>query len=128
MTKHLQNQRLTLHNASPAPMSCTHALDRDGRGRSAHARRRAHVHAHADRDGFMRRWSLLMIASFPRRETCAEHFGVSFQTACNWVDGLNVPYGHHVDFAQKTLPRYREVMRGDCAVASPRGPTGTKAS
>ncbi|RJL18237.1 hypothetical protein [Paracoccus siganidrum] len=84
----------------------------EGRGRGRSAARRAHIHARPDRDLFLRRWSLLMIASFARREACAEHFGVSFQTACNWFDAFNSPYGHHVDFAQETLPRYAEIMRG----------------
>ena len=83
----------------------------EGRGRSPAARRRAHVH-HPDRTDFLRRWSLLMIASFPSREACAVHFGVTFQTACNWFDAFNVPYGQHVDYANETLPRYAEIMRG----------------
>lgn len=85
----------------------------DGRGRSAASARRAHVHAdHPDRADFLCRWSLLMIASFRSREHCAVHFVVTFQTACNWFDGFNVPYGHHVDHAVETLPRYEEIMRG----------------
>lgn len=112
MMNPLKSPRLSRHSALPAPMSCANVLDRDGRGRSASARRRAHVHRHLDRDGFMRRWSLLMIASFGSREVCAVHFRVSFQTACNWFDGLNAPYGHHVDYAVETLPRYGEIMRG----------------
>ncbi|WDA11426.1 hypothetical protein [Paracoccus marcusii] len=53
-----------------------------------------------------------MIASFSSREACAVHFGVTFQTACNWFDALNAPYGHHVDHATRTLPRYAEIMAG----------------
>ncbi|WP_142663589.1 hypothetical protein [Paracoccus laeviglucosivorans] len=85
----------------------------DGRGRSPDAARRAHVHHGPDRDLFMRRWSLLMIASFTSREACAVHFAVTFQTACNWFDGHCRPYGHVVDYAIETLPRYHEIMRGD---------------
>lgn len=92
-------------------MSYANVFDRDGRGRSASARRRAHVHARPDRDRFLERWSLLMIASFPSREACAVHFGVTFQTACNWFDAMTAPYGHHVDFAQASLPRYADIMR-----------------
>ncbi|MTH79397.1 hypothetical protein [Paracoccus aestuariivivens] len=73
--------------------------------------RRAHVHG-IDRDAFMRRWSLLMIGSFSSREECAVHFGVTFQTACNWFDGMCRPYGDIVDHAMATLPRYEQVMRG----------------
>jgi len=81
------------------------------RRRSAPAARRGHVHA-VDRDAFMRRWSLLMIASFTSREACAVHFSVTFQTACNWFDGMCRPYGDIVDHAMATLPRYAEIMRG----------------
>lgn len=98
----------TRPSGMPAQMSRPNPFD--GRGRSPAARRRAH--AHADREAFMRRWSLLMIASFDSREACAVHFGVTFQTACNWFDALNAPYGHHVDFAQASLPEYRRIMRG----------------
>lgn len=84
----------------------------DGRGRRAEAARRAHIHHRPDRKDFTRRWSMLMIASFPSREACATHFGVTFQTACNWFDAINAPYGHHVDFATTSLPRYAKIMRG----------------
>ncbi|MDO5658316.1 MAG: hypothetical protein Q4G36_08340 [Paracoccus sp. (in: a-proteobacteria)] len=83
----------------------------DGRGRSPAARRRAHI-APPQRDDFTRNWSLLMIASFARREDVAAHFEVSFQTACNWVDGLHRPYGDAVEHARRTLPRYVEIMGG----------------
>lgn len=82
----------------------------DGRGRAPAQARRAHVHHGADRDAFMRAWSLLMIASFPSRESCAVHFGVSFQAACNWFEAAHAPYGHHVAYAVRTLPRYAEIM------------------
>ena len=82
----------------------------DGRGRGVTAARRAHVHHGIDRDGFQRRWSLLMIASFASREACAVHFGVTFQTACNWFDGHCRPYGDAVDHALRTLPDYQRVM------------------
>ncbi|MDS9468619.1 hypothetical protein RGQ15_13700 [Paracoccus sp. MBLB3053] len=53
-----------------------------------------------------------MIASFNSREECAVHFSVTFQTACNWFDGMCRPYGDIVDHATATLPRYTEIMRG----------------
>lgn len=75
--------------------------------------RRAHVHAHRlDRDEFLRRWSLLMIASFRGAEECRLHFDVTLQTACNWRDGLHRPSGNHVDFAQFSLPDYARIIRG----------------
>ncbi len=82
-----------------------------GRGRSVAAARRAHA-CRPEAAVFQRRWSLLMIASFPSREACAVHFGVTFQTACNWFDGVCRPYGDAVAWAVETLPRYAEAMRG----------------
>lgn len=82
----------------------------DGRGRGRAAARRAHGRIGSDREAFLRQWSLLMIASFASREACAVHFGVTFQAACNWFDGANAPYGHHVAHAVRTLPRYGEIM------------------
>ena len=98
------------HRGHRAQMSPANALDR-GRGRSAADRRRAHV-APFDREDFLRRWSLLMIASFPSREVCAVHFGVTFQTACNWFDGSNRPYGDKIAHAALSLPRFAEIMGG----------------
>lgn len=109
MTIPVKNPRQTRHSGMSAQMSRPNAFV--GRGRGASAARRAHVHHRPDRDQFLSRWSLLMIASFPSREACAVHFGVTFQTACNWFDALNAPYGHHVDFAQASLQRYAEIMR-----------------
>lgn len=92
----------------------SHANMLDGRGRGRGDIRRAHVHAHRpDRAVFLQRWSLLMIASFSSREACAVHFGVTFQTSCNWFDAMNAPYGHHVDHAHATLERFSEIMRGE---------------
>lgn len=102
--------RRTQPDASHRQMSQPNLLE--GRGRGPRAARRAHVHHGADRAVFGRNWSLLMIASFSSREACAVHFGVTFQTACNWFDAMNAPYGHHVDHATRTLPRYAEIMAG----------------
>ena len=98
-------------HAAPCAAQMSHASVFDGRGRSRGAARRAHVRRGGGAD-FARRWSLLMIASFPSREACAVHFGVTFQTACNWFDGHCRPYGDAVAHAVETLPRYGEVMRG----------------
>ena len=62
------------------------------------------------RDEFTRRWSLLMIRSFPSREACSVHFEVTFQTACNWFEGHCRPYGDQVNHAWRTLPAYAQVM------------------
>ena len=111
MTFPLQRLRLTQHDSACRQMS--RATQFDGRGRGRDAARRAHADHGTDRATFLRRWSLLMIASFASREVCAVHFGVTFQTACNWFDGLNAPYGHHVDHATRTLARYAEIMQGE---------------
>ncbi|MFN3275467.1 MAG: hypothetical protein ACK41U_12405 [Paracoccus sp. (in: a-proteobacteria)] len=100
-----QRRQMSHGNACASPF--------DGRGRTPAQARRAHVHHGTEREVFLRRWSLLMIASFDSREACAVHFGVSFQTACNWFDALNAPYGHHVDRATRSLDRYAQIMRGD---------------
>ena len=96
--------------ASPRPQM-SHPNAFDGRGRSAAAARRAHASFRLDRDQFARRWSLLMIASFGSREECAVHFGVTYQAACNWFDGICRPYGDIVAHAVETLPRYAEIMQ-----------------
>lgn len=93
---------------SPDKMSQERIFDRR---RSASVARRGHVHT-IDRDAFLRRWSLLMIASFSTREECAVYFDVTYQTSCNWFDGLCRPYGDIVDHAVATLPRYAEIMQG----------------
>ncbi len=111
MTIPMQTLRPTQRDGACRQMS--HANPFDGRGRGRDAARSAHAGHSTDRAAFLRRWSLLMIASFASREVCAVHFGVTFQTACNWFDGLNAPYGHHVDHATRTLARYAEIMQGE---------------
>lgn len=89
----------------------SHASPFDGRGRSAGSRRRNHgAVGRLEPEDFRRRWSLLVIASFATRELCAVHFGVTFQTTCNWFDGLCTPTGDVVDFAAQSLPNYAEIM------------------
>lgn len=83
---------------------------RGGRGRSVRDLRRAHRHLRPDPEGFMRRWSMLMIVSFPDAVSCGRFFGVTKQTACNWRDATHRPYGDAVDFAMRTLPDYQRVM------------------
>lgn len=85
---------------------------RGGRGRCVRSIRRAHASARPDPDGFMRRWSALMIASFSSAAQCGQFFGVTKQTACNWMDATHRPYGDVVDFAMRALPAYERVMRG----------------
>ena len=53
---------------------------------------------------------MLMIASFGSREACAVHFARTFQTACNWFDGVATPTGEVVHHAMRTLSRYDEIM------------------
>ena len=94
--------RVQMSHANPLPRR---------RSRRAERRRPADRHApRLSRDEFARRWSLLMIRSFPSREACSVHFEVTFQTACNWFDGHCRPYGDQVDHAWRTLPAYARVM------------------
>lgn len=110
----MHNPRPTLRPTQPDRLRSekSHVSPFEGRGRNREAARRAHHRINPDRDAFLRRWSLLMISSFSSREICAVHFDVTFQTACNWFDGNCSPYGHHVDHAVRTLPRYVEIMAG----------------
>lgn len=36
-------------------------------------------------------WGRYVRGTFASREDCAAHFGVAFQTACNWWDDLHAP-------------------------------------
>ena len=110
LTAPMQPDRLRGQMSRPNLSANPAANPFDGRGRGRAAARRAHGRIGSDREAFLRQWSLLMIASFASREACAVHFGVTFQAACNWFDGANAPYGHHVAHAVRTLPRYGEIM------------------
>lgn len=112
MTKILRNSSIPSCGSRHGQKS--HASPFDGRGRGHVAHRRVHGRVgNPDRDGFRRRWSLLMIASFATRESCAVHFGKTFQTACNWFDGTSTATGEVVNFAMLTLPRYAEIMQAE---------------
>ena len=70
----------------------------DGRGRSVSARRRAHclpIIAVTSIE-FRNIWVGVVTRRCRSRETCAVMFGVTFQTACNWFDGLSTPTGDKV--------------------------------
>lgn len=85
----------------PAPAagqtSCANPFDQPagGRGRGRVQARRAFG---VVVDGpWLRRqmpglWSDYCRAVFVGREACAAHFGVTFQTACNWWDGVCAPH------------------------------------
>ena len=111
MTQPLMNS-LNAHPRLPrAQMSPANPFD--GRGRSGTDRRRNHgAVGRLEPDDFRRRWSMLLISNFASRELCAVHFGVTFQTSCNWFDGLCTPTGDVVDLAAQTLPNYAAVMWG----------------
>ncbi|KEP68403.1 hypothetical protein DL1_11850 [Thioclava dalianensis] len=53
---------------------------------------------------FLDRWAALIQHLFVTREDVASGFGVTFQTACNWWDGLNRPSGDKVALAAITWP------------------------
>jgi hypothetical protein len=58
-------------------------------------------------------WAGLMKACCGSREACADQFGVTFQTACNWFDGLSCPTGDKVVMAQRWWPEaYARFMGG----------------
>lgn len=84
-----------------------------GRGRSRSSARRAHVWT-ADhgqrRDQFAVRWSRLMMVSFASPEACALWADQTTQTARNWIEGCNRPYGDVVTHAWLTLPDFVQVM------------------
>ena len=91
----------------------SHASPFDGRGRTVADRLRNYgAIGRLEPEDFRRRWSMLLIKNFATREICAVHFGVTFQTSCNWFDGLCTPTGDVVDFAAQSLPNYAEVMWG----------------
>ncbi|SHL80165.1 hypothetical protein SAMN05444389_101421 [Paracoccus solventivorans] len=84
-----------------------------GRGRSRSSARRAHVWA-ADpgrrRDEFTQRWSRLIMVSFASPEACALWADQTTQTARNWIEGCNRPYGDVVTQAWLTLPDFARIM------------------
>ena len=91
----------------------SHTSPFDGRGRTATARRRIRgVVGRLEPEDFRRRWSMLLMSNFRNRELCAVHFGVTYQTSCNWIDGLCTPTGDVVDYAAQSLPNYESVMWG----------------
>ncbi len=58
---------------------------------------------------FAHYWSEFIRANYRSREEVAVNFGVTFQTASNWWDGANKPYGDSVALAGE---RFQEFMRG----------------
>lgn len=74
----------------------------EGRGRSRVSARRAHgrlPEPHAFRAGMAARWGGWCRSRFRSREALAVHFGVTFQTACNWWNGERKPSGETVMLA-----------------------------
>lgn len=47
--------------------------------------------ADVTRDVAIDRWIALITRHCGTREACAAMFGVTFQTACNWFDGVSAP-------------------------------------
>lgn len=70
----------------------------DGRGRSRAAYRRTFHRPDPVRyrSEFQPRWSRLIELVFGSRDRCAAEMGVTFQTACNWWDGIARPTGDKV--------------------------------
>lgn len=86
-------------DADPAAgqKSCANLfVSQAGRGRGRAAARRAHVQAPLTDAYWLKQnlpalWGEYVRGRFRSREACAEHFGVAFQTVCNWFDGLHSP-------------------------------------
>lgn len=73
-----------------------HFVLQAGRGRGRAAARRAHVQATIADAYWLKQnlpslWGEYVRGRFHTREDCAAHFEVSFQTVCNWWDGLHAP-------------------------------------
>lgn len=91
----------SVHPASgPGQKSYPNRLDQtrpagpcDGPGRGHHAQRRCHgaVDAFALKRQMPALWGHYVRQTFASREATAAHFGVTFQTACNWWDELHAP-------------------------------------
>ena len=62
-----------------------------GTGRSRTSARRAHVDAYWLKTNMPTLWGNYVRTAFRTREACAAHFEVSYQTVCNWWDGLHAP-------------------------------------
>lgn len=86
--------------AAAGQKSCPNRLDPvrgpapgAGRGRSAQAARRCFgaVDAYHLKRSMPALWGRYVRQTFASREAVAAHFGVAFQTACNWWDELHAP-------------------------------------
>ncbi|OWJ71399.1 hypothetical protein CDV50_10365 [Haematobacter massiliensis] len=53
-------------------------------------------------------WSKFLRQNYRRPEDVAVAFGVTFQTACNWWDGLNRPSGDAVALAGRSFHDFME--------------------
>lgn len=101
-----------LVSSQPAPVRVKKSLPNvlppvGGRGRGARAMRRAHgwvIDPTPYRTAFADHWGKFLREVFATREDVAAAFGVTFNTASNWWDGLNRPYGDHVALAALTFP------------------------
>lgn len=61
-----------------------------GRGRAGR-RAAGRLDPHGLKRGMPVLWSRYVRSRFSCREACADHFGVTFQTACNWWDEVCAP-------------------------------------
>ena len=98
--------------AQRGPKSWSNALElprADGRRRM-----RGGIDPVQFRAGFGDRWALFCRRAFADRPACQRHFGVSFQTVCNWFDGgICNPSGPVVAIAALEFPAvWASVMGG----------------
>ena len=84
--------------AAPDRRQMSHPNRLDGRGRSLAARRRAYALPVISVTSIEFRdiWVGVVTRRCRSRENCAAMFRVTFQTACNWFDGLSTPTGDKV--------------------------------
>lgn len=92
--------------SAPARGQMSHPNPFEGRGRSVAARRRVagRLGPLADKGAFVAWWAALVARRCGSREACAAVLGVTFQTACNWFDGMSCPTGDKVALAVALWP------------------------
>lgn len=71
----------------PDPRRCFHRMDPD-----------------FYRSDFPDRWARLVRRVFRSRDRCSRHMGVTFQTSCNWFDGMTRPTGDKVALMALAYP------------------------
>jgi len=66
----------------------------------------------AKRDFFAARWKDFVRGTFRSPEDVIRHFDVTFQTACNWWNGVCCPFGDEVNMAWDDFPEAARAYLG----------------